>query len=362
MSVRWRAARCDAAFAVLLLALGALGARHYLLIRDHRHERIALAERQQRRVYPVPARRGSLYARSASGSVPVAISHQEPYCFIDPYLLRPKELSDTALEVSRIVGVEFSELQDRLFLRPDARFVKIDRPLTPEQVRAIEDLNLQAVGVIYDWRRRYPNDSLAAPVVGFCRVDGVASGGAELALDEQLSAEDGRRVVLADAARRSLYPLEAESRLPRDGRNVYLTLDANIQEFLEEAVAEALANHGGAETWATGVVADPYTGDILAMVSLPAFNPNEYGRATDETRTNRAISLPYEPGSVVKPLFAAAAVDAGALHWTSKIDCEDGRYRAHKGGWISDHGHAFGHLTLEDILIRSSNIGMAPLV
>jgi len=95
------------------------------------------------------------------------------------------------------------------------------------------------------------------------------------------------------------------------------------------------------------------------MASVPDFNPNRFNSAGAASRTNRAIVVPYEPGSALKPIFAAAAVDAGVVGYQSEIFCEDGVYHAHRGGRISDHGHHYGWLTLTDVVVKSSNIGMA---
>ncbi|MHC4295146.1 MAG: penicillin-binding transpeptidase domain-containing protein, partial [Planctomycetota bacterium] len=104
---------------------------------------------------------------------------------------------------------------------------------------------------------------------------------------------------------------------------------------------------------------DPFTGKVLAMCSAPTFNPNFYSETDSTHRTNRAICTPFEPGSAFKPIVAAAAVDAGALNYSSEIFCENGVYRAHRGGRIRDHGESYGYLTLADGVIFSSNICMA---
>jgi len=252
--------------------------------------------------------------------------------------------------------MDYYDVHLPMLRRRDKRFVWIARRLDAAAARAVRQADLPGVGLLQEWQREYPHGTLAATVIGFRRTDGVAGGGLEAALDEHLHAEDGRRVALADARRRAVWPLADQSRPPHDGANVFLTIDVVIQRALAEAVGEAVRHHRA--KWGTGVVVNPHTGEVLAMCSVPTFDPNAYRRTTPAQRTNRAISTPYEPGSVAKPLFAAAAVNAGLLRWDSRIFCENGLYRTRGGGVIRDH-HSYGRLSLTDVVVKSSNVGMA---
>jgi len=171
---------------------------------------------------------------------------------------------------------------------------------------------------------------------------------------------EGRCVVLADQRRRPIWVVGEESRPPSDGHRVYLCLDAYIQGFLEKAVSDAVCQYGvNGRTWGAGVVVEPHTGRVLAICSVPTFDPNDYSNSKDEQRVNRPVSVPFEPGSAAKPIFAAAAVDAGVLTYDSRLFCENGLFHCPRGGWIKDHGERHGDLSLEDIVVVSSNIGMA---
>ncbi|HOF18547.1 MAG TPA: penicillin-binding protein 2 [Phycisphaerae bacterium] len=370
--------RCDVFFGLLMLAMVALSVRLGLLLRDERSSRLRAAQRQFRMTHPLSARRGNLFIRTAGSYVPLATSTEKPYCFIDPFLLRDEEISPTAVAVADILSTNSVALQERLMLKRESRFVEIPQMLTDEQVSALRALRNPAVGIYYEWRRVYPSGPLAGPVAGFCRldlIDGegetlVPGGGLELSMQKRLAARDGRRVVLADASRRPIWPLPYESRPPVDGQNIYLTLDANIQGYLETALTASVEKFHGDRTWGTGIVADPRTGEILAMASvyydpkagkIVPFDPNQYSTSSEESRTNRAIVLPFEPGSVAKPLFAAAAVEAGVARWDTQFFCENGLYLAPGGGKISDHGQRYGNLTVTDIVVHSSNIGMAKI-
>ena len=350
---KWRYYFC---FAVCLLALCGLSARLVTLVLFG-GARAAQAARQQRMSLRVPARPGGIFARAGSSFVPLAISTESPYCFVDPSLLGDGEIYPVSFCVSQILGVEPWLIEEIITSRRSKRFVYLARDISPEQVNAVRELSLRAVGIGYEWKREYPNSELASTVVGFRLRAGSGGGGLELSQDAILSAHDGKGVVLTDGARRPIWPVPQESRPARDGQGVFLFLDSVIQGQLQEAVAESVEKFSA--KWGTGVVVDPNTGAILAMSSAPGFDPAQFATATPASMTNRAVSVPFEPGSVAKPIFAAAAVDAGLLDYESIIFCENGVYNASRGGRISDHGKKYGDLTLADIIVYSSNIGMA---
>ncbi len=351
--------KLNALFGLLILAVVALDARLFFLIRDERPRGLAMAERQQRMRVPIPARVGNIYGVAGRRYVPLATSRQVPSCYMDPFLLKDKELGDVAIALADALALDAVQLYQTLHERRDARFVWVKRELTAAEAAAVRAIKCPAIGVTHEWRRSYPNGPLASQVVGFRRVDGVPGAGIELSQSAHLQARDGRSALLVDAHRRAIWPLPEESLLPEDGGHVLLHLDVVVQGYLEEAVASVVGKYGA--KWGAGVVVDPQTGEVLAMCSLPSYDPDAYGSADPNDRTNRPVSSPYEPGSIAKPLYAALAVENGVLRWDTRIFCENGVYRALKGGRISDHGHAYGPLTLEDIIVHSSNIGMAKL-
>ncbi len=355
--------RYNVLFGVLVLAAVGLCVRMTLLIRTGRQDAIARAEHQQRMVVPLPGRPGMIFAETRGSYVPLAASHQEPSCYLDPFILRDKEIADVSIALGGALGMDPVALQNDIFRRRTERFMWVQRCMGPAEAdkvrKVIKKLDNSAIGITYEWQREYPNRTLAGSVVGFRLRDGRGGGGVELSLDKRLSAMDGKRVMLADAGRRPIWPLAAESRPPTDGSNVFLTIDTLIQESLDTAVNEACAKWGA--KWVTGVVMDPRTGDVLGMSSTPGFDPAQFSHTLPENRTNIAVCVPYEPGSALKPIYAAAAVDAGVVTFRTVLFCENGIYHAIKGGQISDHGSHYGDLTVEDIVVHSSNIGMAKI-
>ena len=364
---RWRT---EAVFGLLLLALVGLSVRLVLLMRDQRGRALQVAQQQQLMVVPLPGRIGSIRG-TALGSFPLlAGSRPSPLCYADPSLMDEREWSDASLTLAEILGHQLPlpqrqvlrwELLGKISQRRDwgRRYVVLQRNLSDWQVEQIRQLKLPAVGIHYEWSREYPCGPLASAIVGFRQRNGKPGGGLELAMESHLQASDGRRLMLADAQRRPIWPLDDGSSQPQDGSSVYLTIDLNIQEILTQAVCASVEKYKA--EWGTGIVINPHTGEILAMCSAPTFDPNDYASSRPEDRNNRVITAPVEPGSVLKPLYAAMAVQMRAIGWNDIVDCGDGTYTVRGGGRVGDHGKEYGRIPLWKVIVVSSNIGMAKL-
>jgi cell division protein FtsI/penicillin-binding protein 2 len=310
-------------------------------------------------VLPLPAKPGNIYMRGRKSHILAAGSRQVPSCFVDPSLLDESQLADISGRLCQLLEIDPAETYDDLLARraEGRRFAWVAREISQEQAQAIRELDNRAVGIEYEWRREYPLGNLAGPVLGFNNDEDAPGGGIHSALARAIQAQSGKRIVRGDAGRRPIWGEGELSERPTDGCNVYTSIDVNIQQVLEQSLAEA-AEAAGAK-WATGVVINPWTGDVLAMASVPTFDPNHFGDTPPEHMLNRAIATPYEPGSALKPIFAAAAVERGLLSYQSKLDGEDGTYYAHRGGRITDHGSRYGMITLWRALVKSSNIVMS---
>ena len=363
---RWR---LHLVFATLGVALLVPAGRAAYLQHWRGRELSDWAKRQQFQLVVLPARPGNIFGQTAGGCVLLAASKQVDSCYADPSLLEDGEVAAVMGKLAVALEEPPGELLDRFARRRDKRFVWLARDITASQAQAVGELNLRAVRVAREWRRQYPNGPLGGHVLGFRQIDGAAAAGIELGADSWLRPREGLKVVHVDAARRGRYADVAEYYPPADGKHVVLTLDVMIQGFLEQALAETVQQYGKTAaadeekaTAAMGVVMDPATGAVLAMASVPACDPNTYGLASPSQRRNRAITDPYEPGSAFKPFIAAGAVQLGRAELTTTFFCHHGIYRAHRGGTIRDFpGCRFGELPLSEILIRSSNIGMAKL-
>ena len=221
---------------------------------------------------------------------------------------------------------------------------------------------------IDDQLRVYPNQGLAAHLLGYVGVearDGSGSPlletagreGIEFTLNTKLSGARGWRVTETDQRRRELVALREQDVEPRDGLNVVLTIDSVMQHIVEGALAEAMEKH--APVSASCVVVRPRTGEILAMATLPDFDPNQPGAVPADARRNRVICDVAEPGSTFKVVVVAGALNEQSVRLTDAFDCERGHF-VYAGKVLRDH-ESYGVLTVENIITKSSNIGAAKI-
>jgi len=219
-----------------------------------------------------------------------------------------------------------------------------------------------------DALRTYPNQSLAAHLLGYVsrqerQVDGhqvletVGMDGLERAFQASLAGVPGWRSTETDGRRREIVPWRNQEVAPRDGLNVVLTVDSVLQHILESALAEAMEKHQPLS--AAGLVVRPRTGEILALATLPSFDPNRPGDAPPEARRNRIITDVMEPGSTFKIVAVSAALNEGVVRLTDTLDCEHGRF-TYAGRILHDH-EPYGALSVQEIVAKSSNIGAAKI-
>jgi len=243
-----------------------------------------------------------------------------------------------------------------------------EKKLSKPDRQFLSDLRQGAIFAESDQLRIYPNGPLAAHVLGSVgsedvTVDGnritrlAGRDGIELVLNSALSGVAGWRVTETDRQRRELVSRRDEDVTPRDGLNVVLTLDAVIQHIVEAALADAMQKHTPISI--TGIAMRPRTGEILAMATLPNFDPNAPGAATADSRRDRVICDVMEPGSTFKIVVVSGALNDGAVHLNDCFDCEHGQF-AFAGRVLHDH-EPFGVLTTESIITKSSNIGAAKI-
>lgn len=341
---------------LVVLAFLGLGWRCYYLQCLRADHYVELGLGQQFRSYlPLEPQRGAIL--DCRGRV-LAASNQVRIIFADPKLIDdPKE---TASALAPILSMKAHEICKLIVDRGAFRYAPIMVGADVNQrelARAIE-----GVGIQYGWRRYYPMGDLASHVVGYTGVDNRGLGGIEYQYDRPLRGHGAQHSFFVDVHRRPIgFCLEGDedNAVPTHGAGIILTLDATIQQFAREAL-QAQYNAFQAEG-AMGMVVDPKTGAILAMVSLPDFDPAE-ARHTDPARFyNRALTDQYEPGSIIKPIVAAIALDMGLINRRETIFCENGHYRGKGFGRIGEYRRGFGDLTVREILVNSSNIGMAKI-
>ena len=233
------------------------------------------------------------------------------------------------------------------------RAVSVD---VAENIRTeIRTNNIKGVMVEPITKRFYPHKNLLSHVVGFSNVLGDGCGGVELVMDQYLKGKAGIRTGQKDGRKHELYnhrDLEIDARA---GGSVFLTIDQYLQFHVERELEAAMSNFNAKGAWA--MIMDVKSGDILAMASKPDYDLNAYSRTPLETMRNQNVAMLYEPGSTVKPIVIAAALNDGVTHPDELIFCENKAW-SYAGRILHDF-HGYGDLSVADVLKKSSNIGTA---
>jgi cell division protein FtsI/penicillin-binding protein 2 len=337
---------------LLVTAFLALAGRCFYLQYYRNEHYNSISVRQQEKLIPQQPQRGVIL--DCRGRV-LAASNKVQTIFAEPRVIKDPE--KIAVELAPILRMGSQEICELIKQSKNPGYVKIKVNADANQCRDVA--KVPGVGVQSDWQRTYPMGPLVSHVVGFTSADNRGMDGIELQCNKELTGSPGQNIFFADASRRPIRFKEQTSVL-NDGVGVILTIDATIQQFAREALMEQY-KYFQAES-AVAVVADPKTGAILAMVSLPDFDPNNFNSVDMDHLRNRAITDQYEPGSILKPFAAALAVEAGAVGKNEVIYCEDGFYHGKGFGQISEYSnHRYGMLAVREILIKSSNIGMAKI-
>jgi cell division protein FtsI (penicillin-binding protein 3) len=271
----------------------------------------------------------------------------------------PRDISDpdyTAKRIAAITGQDRDELARRLAAAIDAKkqFVWITRRVATESANKLDAMELKGVFSRKESKRYYPNDSLAAHVLGFVGAEQNGLGGVEQFYNEKISGEPGKVYLERDAERRAFESYEVQ---PNPGQTVVLTIDQTIQYRTEQALSAAVERAHAKS--GTAIVMDPQTGEILALANAPSFDPNEPTKDSAEARANIALQNTYEPGSTFKIVAYSAAIEKGLVRPEDKIDCQMGQITV-AGRLIHDH-KPFGVLTIADALALSSNVGAIKL-
>lgn len=319
----------------------------------------ALKRRQFETTVTLGHRRGDILDRNAHE---LAASATAWSLFADPKLIEdPKKASRQLAEIFQPSRKTYAQirLRNSIYDRVKGkrrRFVWIERQIDLREKTAIEALKIKGLGFIEEPRRIYPNERLMANVLGFVGQEGRGLEGLELRLNESLSGSRRKVAMQKDARGRPLLVNGQVFTEAPDGATIQLTIDRDLQFFVERELHEAVAEHEALA--ATAVVLDAQTSEILAMATLPTFNANEGSRARPEFRRNRAVTDVFEPGSTMKTFVMAAAIEKKKIEPNSKVFGENGVYKIGKRIIReADAKHKFGWITATEALAYSSNIG-----
>ncbi|REJ84432.1 MAG: penicillin-binding protein 2 [Planctomycetota bacterium] len=312
------------------------------------------ARRQQTIEQTIPARPGDIFDRS--GRL-LATTTRAESLFVDPS--RIDDPWGVSLSLSEAVHIDSDRLYERIGASRNSRFLWVKRRLSRDEADAVRRLDLprHCWGLRREYLRQYPQGTLASHVLGLRDIDGIGRGGVEQAFDALLRGRDGTRRLVRDARGFVLDELDQVAQPVEHGQDIHLTLDAVVQTHVEHQLDRLM------EEWkpvaVSAVVLDPNSGEIVAMASRPTFDQNDPGAGDGEGWVNRAIAAVSEPGSTFKPLIVAWALDRELLLRDEPFDCEQGEYRM--GGRLLHDHHPYGVLSTADVLVKSSNIGMAKI-
>jgi len=308
-----------------------------------------LAQKQFQRVGRTSPHRLSIYDRNREE---LAVSLPSSSLFARPRLIRSKEKVARAL--SEILGGSREKWLKRL--DSTKSFVWIQRQVDEDKAHEIVRRRLSGIFIETESKRQYPGGSLAASVLGFTDIDGNGISGLEHTLNEELLRK-GTQFQLARDGKGNPSYLSKKYFREDDGRTgVYVTLDRRLQHALEEELERAQEETGAKSVMAA--VMDPFTGEIFAIGQTPGFDPNHSSDYPADRFTNHVLSHLYEPGSTMKTILAAEALQLGLLDTNSLIDCEQGHMKV--GGTRineAEADHKFGRIPLEKVIHVSSNVG-----
>ena len=311
----------------------------------------AKGEARYGRVVEMPASRGPVKDRN--GQL-LAISTPVESIWVSP---EDFELEGAPLNaLARALAVPADEIRQKI-ARKDRQFVYLKRQISPDEAAKVMALGIPGVFQQREFRRYYPAGALMAHVVGFTGIEDHGQEGIELAAEERLAGVPGSRKVIKDRKGRIIEDV-ASLRAPRDGAAVTLAIDQRLQ-FLAHRELKAAVEANRAKSGSL-VIVDARTGELLALVNQPDYNPNNRAHVTGRQTRNRSVTDLFEPGSTMKPFTIAAALEAGIVTPASVIQTAPGSMTI--GGWTISDSHAHGALTVTQVLQKSSNVGSAKIM
>jgi cell division protein FtsI (penicillin-binding protein 3) len=344
---------------VLLLGMMAIFVMRLFYLQIIMHdEYVSQANAEQIKPLTIPAKRGLIYALDGTTPVPLVINQTVYTMFADPTTVtNQSKILDV---IRKVAGGNLRSNLDDLLNRKDTRYQILGIKLTRKQAEMIKAEKLSGIGFQEVAQRVYPEGSLAAQTLGFVNSEGNGQYGIEDELNDRLVGHDGLLKSVTDVSGVPLTIGNQNINKPaKDGDNIVLTIDRNVQAYTEKALADGLKRSGA--TNGSVVVIDPRTGKVMAMANLPTFSPAEFTKVQDASAFNNAVvSEPYEPGSDIKTFTMATGIDKGVIqpdstyNNTDKITIDDRTIvNATKG--------QTGNITMQTALNYSLNTGMVTI-
>ncbi len=342
----------------LMLVTGALGVCALALVARAIDVQLVRSDFYQKqgderflREMAIPTSRGMITDRNGE---PLAVSTP-----VESISANPKELLDVPERLPQLavaLGTDVDTLTRKLTQRADKEFVYLKRRINPAEARRILALDVPGVSSQREYRRFYPQGEAIAHVLGFTDIDDRGQEGLELAFEDQLRGTPGMKRVIRD--RRGRIVEEVDLVRPAEpGKNITLTIDRRIQFLAYRELKRAMLDTGA--TSGSVVVLDVASGEVLAMANLPSFNPNAVGLGNRDAHRNRAVTDVIEPGSTMKPLTVAAALEAGKITPNTIFNTNPGWIP--NGKYRTTDTHNYGVLDTTGVIRKSSNVGAAKI-
>ena len=302
------------------------------------------------RMAEIPAYRGVILDRRGE---PLAVSTPVVSIYANPQLLKT---SDRLGELAEALDMELSLLQDKLARYDNKQFMYLLRHQVPDHAREILDKRIKGVFGEREYRRFYPAGEVAAQLVGFTDVDGQGIAGLELTYNDWLKGTPGKKKYIKDLhgeVVRDIGVLQPA----RPGKDLVLSIDLRLQYLQHRELQRAVSALGAAS--GTVVTLDSHTGEVLAMVNYPVYNPNGSKSGSPGSRRNRAMTDVYEPGSTMKSLTMVAALESGRYTPDTMIDTSPGRIRV--GPKVYPDPRNYGLISMTRVLQKSSQVGVTKI-
>lgn len=302
------------------------------------------------RTLELPATRGKITDRNGqvlASSMPVKAVWAIP----EDVLEAPEE---KIRALAKLLDMSDKDLRKKL--DSDRSFVYLKRQVEPDVTEKVSALNISGIGTRREYKRYYPDGEVMAHVVGFTNVEDVGQEGMELAFQKNLAGINGSRRVIKDRLGRVVEDIESV-RLPHDGKDLALSIDRKLQYIAYSHLKDAVQQHKAKA--AAIVILDIKTGEVLALVNLPTYNPNDRSKLTGAQLRNRVMTDTFEPGSTLKPFPIALALENRLVKPETNIQTAPGRLTIGRATIGDAHPH--GVLTVQGVLQKSSNVGTAKL-
>ncbi len=310
------------------------------------------ANKRQIRTETIPVSRGVIYDRNQE---PLAISVAMESVWVDP--ARLMENFDRIDQLAQKLDLDADKLKALVSSRQQRRFLYVKRLIEPELADEIRALNIEGVNFQTEFKRFYPAGETAAQLIGITNIEDKGQEGLERFFDEDLSGDPGLKRVVKDSKGNVIREVE-EIRPVVPARDLHISIDRRLQYAAYRSLKKAMYRYGAKS--ASAVVLDVATGEVLALVNQPSFNPNKRDpEALKKGLLNRAMMDVYEPGSVMKPFTVIAALESGKYTPETVIDTSPGRWEI--DGTVVNDFRDYGELTVEQVIAKSSNVGMAKI-